>query len=160
MVMVSSRLRKRFETTAPPERVMELLGELPEAARHMPNVEKVEAGPEPGAYTYTLEKIGAGPISMQVWYRSVFSVKPEDRRVSWEPVEGVGNSMARGSWTVSPRDEGSLVELDSEFGANMPVPRIMKGAAEGFLDREYNRVLDTYCANLKATLDGGDGRMR
>lgn len=160
MVMVSSRLRKSFETSASPDRVLELIGDVPEAGRHMPNIEKIEAGPESGAYTYLLEKIGAGPISLQVTYRSIFTVDAEAKTVTWNPVEGFGNSFTKGSWKVTPSGEGSRVELDSEFGANMPVPRIMKGAADSFLDKEYNRVLDTYTANLKKTLDGGDGRIR
>ncbi len=160
MVMVSSHLQRSFETSAPRSEVMALLGTIEFSAQHMPNVEKVEPGPEENSFTWTLEKLGAGPISMQVWYCSVYDVNEDAGTVVWKPVEGQGNAYARGRWSVTERDGKTFVELDSEFGAQMPVPRMMKGAAEKVLDREYNRVLDNYTGNLKKTLDGGNGRLR
>lgn len=160
MVMVSSHLQRSFETSASASEVMALLGTIEGSAQHMPNVEKVEPGPEENSFKWTLERLGAGPISMQVWYCSVYDVDEAAGTVKWKPVEGEGNAYAQGQWSVVERDGKTVVELDSEFGAQMPVPRLMKGAAEKVLDREYNRVLDNYTANLKKTLDGGDGRLR
>lgn len=160
MVMVSSHLQRSFETSASKTEVLELLSKIEESAKHMPNVERVEPGPEENSFKWTLEKLGAGPISLQVWYCSLYSVDENAQRISWEPVDDLGNSFARGAWTISERDGKTFVELDSEFGAQMPVPRLMRGAAEKVLDREYNRVLDNYTGNLKKTLDGGDGRLR
>lgn len=160
MVMVSSRLRRSFLTSAEPERVMDLLREIDEHGSHMPSVQRIEPGPKTDAYHWILEPMGAGPLSLQCTYCSLYVVDDEKQTVTWEPVDGTYVSFSRGNWQVERRGDKTHVALDSEFGLEAPVPRLMKGAAAKVLDLEYNRILDGYTSNLATTLDGKDGRIR
>ena len=152
MVMVSSHLQRAFETPASPEEVMAVLREIDEHARHMPSVDRVEPGPEPDSYHWILEPMGAGPLSLQCTYCSLYVVDEDARTVTWTPVDGRYNSFSRGSWRVERRGDTTHVRLDSEFGIEAPVPRLMKGAASKVLDHEYNRILDGYTGNLANAL--------
>ena len=85
------RLEHREQVTAPPERVWELLLDIPRAAQLMPGVEEV-ALQEDGSYTAVM-KVRLGPISMNLqgrvkleehdWARrrAVLRLEGADRRV-------------------------------------------------------------------------------
>ena len=155
MVAVKAHIVKEFRTTASPEACIKALSDIQNLSRHMPKVQKIE--PDAGGFKWTMEKVGAGPISTQVIYASDY--KTDGNKVSWTSRSGY-NSSAEGFWEVTPDGEGSKVKIDSGFETEIPVPRMLKGAAESFVAGQYDNTLNEYTANIKKTLDGGDGTLR
>ena len=149
---------KTFTTVAAPDEVLNLLANVPESARHMPDVETVVANDD--GHCWTMRKLGAGKISHQATYTSRFVADASAGTVTWGARRDLGNSWAHGQWRVEARDGGSVVHLRSSFGVRLPVPALLKKMALAVFEREYGRLMDAYCTHLKSTLDGGDGRLR
>lgn len=155
---LSREIVRTFHTSASPSRVLELLGDVPESAAHMPDVERVELCAD--GHRWLMKRLGAGKISLQAVYCSRFVADPEALTVVWGPRRDLGNSWAQGEWRVREHGVGSEVHLRSVFGVNLPLPGLMKRPALAIFQREYGRLIATYCEHLKQTLDGGDGRLQ
>lgn len=123
----------------------------------MPDVERIEACPD--GHRWLMKKLGAGKISLQAEYCSRFIADEVAQTVTWTRRPDLGNSWAEGAWRVTARGSGSEVHLRSVFGVNLPLPGLMKRPALAIFEREYGRLIETYCAHIKQTLDGGDGRL-
>lgn len=147
-----------FTTRATPERVLGLLSNVVESSRHMPDVESVLENDD--GHCWTMKKLGAGKISHQATYTSRFVPDPDALTVTWGARPDLGNSWAHGQWRIEAAADGSSVTLCSSFGVRLPVPKVLKKMALAVFEREYRRLMDAYCGQLKRTLDGGDGRLR
>lgn len=154
---LSREIVKTFRTSASPARVLALLGDVPASGAHMPDVERIEACAD--GHRWSMKRLGAGKISLQAVYCSRFVADSEALTVTWGPRPDLGNSWAEGQWQVRPESVGSEVLLRSVFGVSLPLPGLMKRPALAVFEREYGRLLQTYCDHLKETLDGGDGRI-
>lgn len=147
-----------FVTTADPATTLALLGDVPEASRHMPDVARVEATAD--GHRWTMKKLGMGKVSHQAVYCSEFITDAANGTVTWGARRDLGNSWAHGAWTVRAEGTGAHVHLCSSFGVQMPVPAMLRSMALKVFEREYTRLMSAYCDHLKRTLDGGDGRLR
>ncbi len=154
---LSREIVRTFQTSASPSRVIELLGDVPRSGAHMPDVERIDACAD--GHRWSMKRLGAGRVSLQAVYCSRFVADLEALTVTWGPRPDLGNSWAEGEWQVSVRGAGSEVRLRSVFGVNLPLPGLMKRPALAVFEREYGRLIKTYCEHLKRTLDGGDGRI-
>lgn len=155
---IASHVRRGAETRADPDAVYRLLADVPASVAHFPEIESLTY--ENGAYVWRLPKLGAGPISFQVLYASKYRFDPATRLVAWDPVPNVGNTQVSGKWLIEPTARGTRFSLDTHFALEAPFPRVLRGTVEGIVQKENERIIGTYLANLARTLDGGDGRAR
>jgi len=158
VIELSNALTRAIEVAAGPDACYALVADVPDSAAHFPQLE--ELVPEGGGYTWRLEKVGAGKLSLQAIYGSRYDMDPEARRVAWSPIEGVGNARVSGAWTITPQGDGARLDFTNSFTLTVNLPRLLRRPAQALVERENSRLVDAYLANLKETLDGGDGRVR
>jgi hypothetical protein len=159
MIEVTVELERAFDSPASPAQAFALLSAIPEAARHFPDLEALL--PDPEGFTWRLEKVGVGAISIQGEWTSRYAADPAAGTVDWTPVAGRGNSEVSGGWRVRPGPGGgSRIELRNRAVLRLPVPRLMQGLVSGFVQRENARLIERWLENLARTLAGGDGRLR
>ena len=116
--------------------------------------------PPSGGWTWRLERIGLGKVSIQTVYALRYAPQPEAGRILWEPLPGIGNAHAAGAWTISPRASGSHLRFENRLEVSFRgVPSLLRRAIEPLAAAENSRVIRAYLANLQRTFAGGDGRV-
>jgi carbon monoxide dehydrogenase subunit G len=163
MLELHSLITKQADVAASPARALEVLRDVQLSAKHMPDVESVVRIGDEEIFEWTMKKLGAGQVSLQVKYRARYTVEDGDSVVRWAPIEGHGNAWARGTWKITPTTvkgaPGAHLVFTSEFGTTLPLPWLLKGLADTILHREYDRLLTAYLGRLCTTIEGGDGRV-
>lgn len=153
---IASRVTRSIDAHAPFEHVYALLADVPRSVLHFPDTESVR--PLGEAWEWRLRKLGAGPLSLQVHYAARYHVDAAERLVRWDAVPGVGNAQVEGRWHLDARGAHTRLTMDSRFVLTTPFPRPTRAAVEAIARREIERLVDGYLANLRTTLEGGDGR--
>lgn len=154
---IASHVTRTTWTRADPDAVYTLLADVQRSVSHFPDIESIRE--ERGIWMWRLRKLGAGPIQFQVSYGSRYHFDPSARLVWWEPAPGVGNTKVDGRWRIEPERGGTRFVLESSFALEAPFPRVLRGTVEGIVQKENERILGSYLANLVTTLEGGDGRV-
>ena len=160
--MLELRLPFKHELTltSTPDETFRLLADVSDSAAHFPQVEVVV--PEPaGAWTWRLEKIGLGRVSVQTTYALRYTQLPDEHKISWAPVVGVGNGLSTGSWTMTPSGSGTRLAFENVLEVRFRgLPSLLRRVVEPFAVEENARIVRSYMDNLAKTLAGGDGRLR
>jgi carbon monoxide dehydrogenase subunit G len=163
MLDLHAVITKQADVAATPARALEVLRDVQLSAKHMPDVESVVRIGDEEVFEWTMQKLGAGQVSLQVKYRARYTVENDGTVVRWVPIEGIGNAWAKGTWKLTPTTvkgaPGTHLEFTSEFGTKLPLPWLLKGLADSVLHREYDRLLTAYVKHLCTTIEGGDGRV-
>ena len=104
---VTINIKREFETSCTPEKVFELLADVPRSASHFPKVDQlVDLGDN--TFRWEMEKIGIGGYTLQqTIYASRYTADAATRKVSWTPVTSVGNAIVSGEWTITPKAPGT-----------------------------------------------------
>lgn len=159
MLELSLPACEEIEVSAAPAEAFALLSDVRDSAAHFPQLEALEPAPGEG-WTWRLDKIGLGPVSIQTVYGLRYRPDAAAGRISWEPLEGIGNARARGSWTILPREQGALLRFESCLEvAFRGVPSLLRRAVEPLAVQENERVIRAYLANLARTFAGQEGRV-
>lgn len=153
---IASHVLRGVDTPADADAVYALLADIPRSVAHFPDVESVR--PEGDAWVWRLRRLGAGPLTFQVVYGARYRFDPATRDVRWDAVPGVGNTRVDGRWIVEPRPAGARFTMEARFTLSTPFPRPLRPAVEAVVQRENERLIGAYLANLATTLAGGDGR--
>ncbi|MBL4847234.1 MAG: SRPBCC family protein [Planctomycetes bacterium] len=144
---------------ASPEETFRLLADVSDSAAHFPQIEAVVPQPA-GAWTWRLEKIGLGKISVQTVYALRYTQLPDEHTISWEPVAGIGNGTCRGSWVIVPTEAGVRLKFENVLDVRFRgIPSLLRRVVEPFAIQENARIVRGYMENLGETLSGGDGRV-
>ena len=152
---ITIEIERHFFTTAPFERIFNLLTDVPASATYFPNVEKIYAL-DNGVFQWELEKVGPAPYTTQPVYACSYTFDREQGVIRWEPVKGVGNVALSGFWEIKPSSQSTEVRLGMLADLQAPVPSLMKFVAEPLIVREFESYIDKYVENLKKTLDESD----
>ena len=120
LMELEREILKTFTTVAAPDEVLNLLANVPDSARHMPDVETVVANDD--GHCWTMKKLGAGKISHQATYTSRFVA---DASVARSPGGPAGTSRFLGARPVARGGSrrGSVVHLRSSFSVRLPFLR-------------------------------------
>ena len=138
--------------------VFALLADVPRSIAHFPDVESVAS--EGGVWRWRLQEKGAGPLRFRVEYGSRYFTEPATRRVWWERVPEIGNTLVDGRWLIEPVGGGTRITMEARFVVTTSFPRLARPAVEAVIARENERLIGLYMENLAVTLRGGDGRVR
>lgn len=152
-VTVNIEIKKRFKVKAAPGTVFDLLADVPASASHFPKVDDlVDLGDN--TYRWEMEKIGVDKYSLQTVYACVYRSSKRAGTVIWTPVEGEGNGIVDGQWTIKKASpSGTNITLETTAALSLPLPRLVKFAVAPLVEREFNALIEEYVANLKATLN-------
>jgi len=149
---VEIEVKKRFKVKAAPAAVFELLADVPESVSHFPKVDElVDLGGN--AYRWEMEKIGVDRYSLQTVYACQYRSNKRAGTVTWEPIEGEGNGLVEGQWTIKKATpSGSNLTLTTSASLELPLPRLVKFVVAPLVEREFQALIDEYIENLKETL--------
>lgn len=149
---VSIEIKKQFDVQCSPDKVHEILSDVPRSVSHFPKVEElVDLGDN--SYRWEMEKIGIDKYYIQTVYACKYTDNKKDGWVKWEPVSSVGNGIVRGEWNFSGDDEGTRISFYTKGDLTLPLPGLVKFFLSPFVVREFESLVDKYIENLKRTFN-------
>lgn len=149
---VTIKVEKEFKTPSTPEKVFGLLADVPRSASHFPKVDQlVDLGNN--TYRWEMEKIGIGSYTLQqTIYASRYSSDAATRKVSWTPVQGVGNAIVEGQWSITPQEGGSSVTLTTSGILTVDFPSFLEFIVSPLVVMEFTGMIERYIANIQSSL--------
>ncbi len=149
---VTIKVQKEFQTPSSPEKVFGLLADVPRSASHFPKVDQlVDLGNN--AYRWEMEKIGIGSYTLQqTIYASRYSSDAATRKVAWTPVQGVGNAIVEGQWSITPKEGGSSVTLTTSGILTVDFPSFLEFIVSPLVVMEFTGMIERYIANIQSSL--------
>ena len=149
---VSLKVEREFETVASSAKVFELLSDVPKSASCFPDVESLE---DLGGNTYrwTMEKIAIGEQTLQqTIYACLYHSDAALLNVIWTPVEGEGNALVEGKWSITEREKGSAVTLKTTGKLFVDLPGFLQFLLSPMIVFAFTQKIDRYIINLKEAL--------
>ncbi len=149
---VTIKVQKEFQTPSSPEKVFGLLADVPRSASHFPKVDQlVDLGNN--TYRWEMEKIGIGSYTLQqTIYASRYSSDATTRKVAWTPVQGVGNAIVEGQWSITPKEGGSSVTLTTSGILTVDFPSFLEFIVSPLVVMEFTGMIERYIANIQSSL--------
>ena len=146
---VTLDVSKSFETSAQPDKVFELLADVPRSASYFPDVEKLE--PLGGnSYCWIMEKIALGDHTLQqAIYACAYRSDCASMSVDWMPVEGEGNARVEGNWRLDPAGTGTKVQLHTEGTLEVDLPGFLQFLLSPLIELAFVQKIDRYIENLQ-----------
>lgn len=146
-VTVPFGLSREFEVRARVAEVFAVLADVTTSARHFPKVDKlVHLGGN--SYRWELKKVGTAQLNFQTLYAATYVADEKALTVRWTPVEGVGNALISGSWTLSDHKNSTHILLQLHGQISVPLPGLMKMLVVPVVTGENEALVDKYIANL------------
>ena len=149
---VTIKVQKEFQTPSSPEKVFGLLADVPRSASHFPKVDQlVDLGNN--TYRWEMEKIGIGSYTLQqTIYASRYSSDAATLKVAWTPVQGVGNAIVEGQWSITPKEGGSSVTLTTSGILTVDFPSFLEFIVSPLVVMEFTGMIERYIANIQSSL--------
>ncbi|MBU0782841.1 MAG: SRPBCC family protein [Gammaproteobacteria bacterium] len=151
-VNVNVKIEKSFKVACSAKNAFDQLSDVADTVALFPKLDKiVDLGDE--VWRWEMAKIGAAGISHQVKYTVKYNNDGKSK-IDWNPVPGDGNATVSGGWVIkedSPKACTIAFRSTGEF--EMPVPRLMKGIAEGIVKSEFDAQVGTFLDRVKAKLE-------
>jgi len=152
-ITVSIDLGFEFDVKAKAAEVFAVLSDVPSSASYFPKVDKlVDLGD--GAYRWEMEKIGIGTVNLQTVYASRYVANKTKGTVVWTPVEGEGNALVSGSWTIKDNKKSTNLVLQIQGELSLPLPGLMKMMVAPVVEAEFEKMVEQYIANLSTQFGG------
>lgn len=146
-ISVNIDLGYEFSVKAAHKEVFDLLSDVPASVSHFPKVKQlVELGD--GVYRWEMEKVGTAQIGIQTVYASRYVSDRRKGTVIWTPVEGEGNALVGGSWTISAGKPGTDLVFKVKGTVTLPFPGLMKMVVVPLVQSEFEKLVETYIDNL------------
>ena len=146
-VTVSIDLGYEFEVKAKYDDVFAVLSDVPTSVSFFPKVDKLTDIGD-GVYKWEMEKVGTAQVNIQTVYASKYVSNKAKGTVVWTPVEGVGNALVGGSWTIKDNKKSTGIVLKIEGDITLPLPGLMKMVVAPIVEGEFEKLVDKYIANL------------
>lgn len=152
-VTVSVSLEKTFDVKCSQTKAFDQLVDVASTVAMFPKLDQiVDLGGD--VWRWEMAKIGAAGISHQVKY-TVKYTNDAKGKIDWNPVEGEGNAKVSGGWVIKENGTSACtIEFRSSGDFDMPVPRLMRGLAEGVVKAEFEGQVNTFIDRIKAKLEG------
>jgi len=158
VIELHSPFRGSVDVAVDPDAAYALVCDVLDSSRHLSGLASVE--PHGDDWRWITKKVGVAKVSLFVDYVCRYTQEPDARILRWDSLPGLGNSELHGSWTIQPSGGGARMDLVNDLTLRMGIPRLFRKPAEAVFARENARILGGYLANLKTTLEGGNGRRR
>lgn len=149
---VAISVSRTFDTPAPARAVFDFLSDVRRSASHFPEVERLDdlGG---NAFRWTMEKIAIGDHTLQqTEYACAYRSDQATMRVDWTPVEGIGNAVVEGGWTIAPSADGTRVRLDTKGRLQVDLPGFLQFLLSPLIEIAFTQKIDRYIANLAEAL--------
>ena len=93
-------------------------------------------------------------LAVQTIYASRYVADKKKGTVVWTPVEGEGNALVGGSWTITDKKTSTRVVLSIKGELHVPLPALMKKVVSPFVISENEKLVEKYIDNLIAKFGG------
>lgn len=151
-VTVAIELNRDIEIAGSYDEVFDLLADIPRSVRYFPKVEKLEDLGD-NVYRWEMGKVGVDKHSIKTVYACKYFPDRENGKITWEPVEGEGNGVVKGSWTLTAKsDKCTAVKFQTSAELTIPLPGFLKLAISPVIKHEFNGLVDRYMNNLSKAL--------
>lgn len=152
-VTVSVSLEKTFDVQRSQTKAFDQLVDVASTTSMFPKLDQiVDLGGD--VWRWEMAKIGAAGISHQVKY-TVKYTNDGKSKIDWNPTDGEGNAKVSGGWVIKENGTSACtIAFRSTGEFDMPVPRLMKGLAEGVVKSEFEGQVNTFIDRIKAKLEG------
>ena len=146
-ITLTLELGYEFAVNATIKEVFDVLSDVPTSASFYPQVkELVDLGDN--AYRWDMEPVGLEHINLQIVYASAYTSNRKKATVNWVPVPDMGNAQVAGSWQISSQNKATHLVLTVEASITLPLPSLMKMVVQPVVEAEFERLTETYIANL------------
>lgn len=150
---IELHLAYEFDVKAKPKDAFALVSDVPLSASHYPKLAHLEDLGK-GAYRWDMEPVGTGAVHVQTVYASKYVSNKAKGTVVWTPVDGVGNALVGGKWTITDHKTFTRMVLEIDAQVDLPLPGLMKAVATPIVESEFESLTETYIANITNTLGG------
>ena len=164
MIEVAVRVERAFRLAAPPAEAWALLRDVPRWGALFPGVASVEPYAAPpdtadgrggaDAFVWTMEPMGPPGGRVTTVYACRYRADDDARRLTWTPVEGVGNARFSGAAALRDDAGGAAGTLRLEAALQVPAPRFARAVVEPAVAFEMGRMTDGFLDRLGAALGG------
>ena len=154
-VDVALSLERTVALRLAPDAAFALLCDVPAWGALFPHVDRVEPFAEAAdAFRWTMTPLGPPGVGVRVGYACQYAFDAEARRVSWTPVEGVGNGRFAGAVALAEAPgSGTVGRLRLDAALSIPAPAFVRPLVVPAVTHEFGRMVDTFAARL-AALEG------
>ncbi|MCQ8896261.1 SRPBCC family protein [Limnobacter humi] len=151
-VNVNVKIERTFNVACSAKKAFDQLANVADTTTLFPKLDKIVELKD-GVWRWEMEKIGAGGLSHQVKY-TVKYTNDGASKIDWNPAPGDGNAQVSGGWVITAKgDKACSIAFRSSGEFEMPVPRLMKGIAEGIVKSEFEAQVGTFIDRVKAKLE-------
>ena len=152
-ITVAVELDYEFAVKAPFKDVFELLADVPASASFYPQVERlVDLGE--GSYRWEMARIGVASAHLQTIYASHYVANRAKGSITWTPLSDQGNALVGGSWKIGEQKKKTTLLLSVRGSVTLPLPALMKSVLAPLVTAEFERLTESYIANLIAHWGG------
>jgi carbon monoxide dehydrogenase subunit G len=147
-ISIPVEINRTFGVKADFDKVFDTLANVPESVGNFPKVDQlVPLGNN--AFRWEMHKIGVDKHALQTVYACIYHMDRDNGVITWEPVEGVGNSRVSGSWHVKREGNQTQLKFSTKARVELPLPSLLKLAISPVVKHEFAGLIDTYIENLK-----------
>jgi carbon monoxide dehydrogenase subunit G len=152
MAKFPTEVERSIDVRVPAEKAYAFLWDVVGSARCIPGIDRCD-GAGADTYRFLYQERSAGPVSMTVRYTSRYETNGRDE-ISFESVAANDdNTDAAGTIRIVPTATGSRITLRQRLAPDTPVPRLVQGMIRSFVEREAEKGVDEYLANVKRALE-------
>lgn len=150
---IELNLAYEFDVKAKAKDAFALLSDVPRSASHYPKVAQlVDLGK--GTFRWEMEPVGSGPVHVQTVYASKYVSNKSKGSIVWTPVEGEGNALVGGNWTITDHKTFTRLVLEVNAEVHLPLPALMKAVATPIVESEFEHMTERYIDNITEALGG------
>ena len=152
-ITVNIDLGYEFAVRADYNTVFDTLSDVPKSASFFPKVEQlVDLGD--GVCRWEMAKIGVAQLSLQTIYASRYTSNKSKGSIIWAPVQGQGNALVSGSWSVLDQKTSTHLELRIQGELTLPLPGLMKTMIAPVVELEFEKMVEQYIDRLSQHFGG------
>jgi carbon monoxide dehydrogenase subunit G len=154
MVLIRVETKKHVIVAATKRAAFQLLRDVEAVAQLMPGVERTEtlAG---NCYRCVLKPQSSLGFHFQGDYVCAYQDNGRDE-ISWTSPEG--NMRSTGTWKIGGRDGAVTLTLQICTEIELPVPRVLRFAAQKYAELQASRGIDTQLALIREPLEANAAR--
>lgn len=146
-------IERAISVAATRQRAYALLWDVPVCMRSMPGLVRCErVGPD--RYRFVHVELAAGSLRVAPRYTASYRGNGSDS-IRFAPAPAPDDLLeVEGELRLADAPDGrTRVELRQRLSAELPVPRLLRGRARGFAEREAGQVLERFLAGVRRSLE-------
>jgi len=126
---------------------LERLGDINKIAELHPKVKSVENMYD-NSWKWTMSPSGARGSYFDIVYGCSYTIDKKTSKISWLPVEGVGNAVVSGHWEIFDKD----AEIELNISINVPFPEVFSTIANQIANKVFSLSMKKHLKQLEDLL--------